>query len=184
MTLSWVLLSKMLVHTQSWHLLEYTGDPGFGAKAEVREPHAPSCMCSSISRQGQCHPSSLSPPSSVLTWYSAFWCTHTPLGTWKKEWGKPSEAILSLSLAYTSEQMLRAAGYTAIAMTKKPKERACSLRWTLVHSLPQPSPSLTPLASLTTGINWTAFPGHNLGLHFESQQTCGAFSFASFGVTL
>lgn len=35
-----------------------------------------------------------------------------------------------------------------------------------------------------TGINWTAFPGHNLGLHFESQQTCGAFSFASFGVTL
>lgn len=30
MTLSWVLLSMMLVHTQSWHLLEYTGDPGFG----------------------------------------------------------------------------------------------------------------------------------------------------------
>lgn len=30
MMLSWVLLSMMLVHIQSWHLLEYTGDPGFG----------------------------------------------------------------------------------------------------------------------------------------------------------
>lgn len=30
MTLSWVLLSMLSVHTQSWHLLEYTGDPGFG----------------------------------------------------------------------------------------------------------------------------------------------------------
>lgn len=106
------------------------------------------------------------------------------MGTWRKEWGKPSEAILSLSLAYTSEQMLRADGHIAVAMTKKAKERACSLRWPLVHSLSSLWPSLTPVASLTTGVDRTAFPRHVLTLHFESQQTRGAFSFAPFGVTL
>lgn len=44
--------------------------------------------------------------------------------------------------------MLRADGYTAIPMTQKPKERACSLHWPLVHSLSLPGPSLTP-AGLT-----------------------------------
>lgn len=34
MTLIWVLSSVMLVHRQSWHLLEYTGDPGFGNRQE------------------------------------------------------------------------------------------------------------------------------------------------------
>lgn len=57
----------------------------------------------SIVRRQTVPPSSLSPPSSELTWYSAFWCTHTPLGSWKKEWEKPSEAILSLSLPHTSK---------------------------------------------------------------------------------
>jgi hypothetical protein len=40
-----------------------------------------------------------SPPPSLLpnpglTWYSAFWCTHTPLDTWEKEQERSSEALL------------------------------------------------------------------------------------------
>lgn len=94
--MTWVTLSVELVHTQSWHLVEYTGDPGFRNRQSSKGAAHTITHAYSIFRR-QTKPPILPVPSQFRTHlvFSILVHTHTLgyLGG-KKEWEKLSEAIL------------------------------------------------------------------------------------------